>query len=398
MPENYIEPLTDRQECFKCHKTVTGKKKLSKCSRCHAITYCGRECQRADWPRHGWNCVPVMVTEIPGKGRGLVVAKDIKKGELLFNEKSSIEIYSDEKNLHKKRHEVLMQLSKLPDGAKEQFHKLKIPDSLEGKLEGDSLTMQKFCSNARRTTLCGIDGGMLTLFYLPLNSALINHSCGPNVEVGLYIDPDTPKRTYYRDVDHKTEVRAVRDISKGEEITKCYVGFQNMINFGSNRLARMSKIQELQSFDCKCFICLGGPGSFSDQEDILKQLRELVKSLDPNHHQKKKVDWEREAQVYQSMADLTEELYMGVVMHYKMNFLSAVAAATHLARDEELLGKAMDSVKKVVEDSQMIDKKLEQDRLMYDISTWKSQLKSKKPPRKEEIEAFLCHLSVIQFM
>ena len=66
--------------------------------------------------------------------------------------------------------------------------------------------------------------------------------------------------------------------------------------------------------------------------------------------------------------------------------------------DEELLEKAMDSVKKVVKDSQMIDKKLEQDRLMDDISTWKSQLKSKKPPRKEEIEAFLCHLSVIQFM
>ena len=45
MPETYIEPMTNRQECYKCHKTVTGKKKLSKCGKCHAITYCGVECQ-----------------------------------------------------------------------------------------------------------------------------------------------------------------------------------------------------------------------------------------------------------------------------------------------------------------------------------------------------------------
>ena len=92
----------------------------------------------------------------------------------------------------------------------------------------------------------------------------------------------------------------------------------------------MNKIQELQGFDCKCFICSGGPGNFADQEEILKKLRELVKRLDPSHYQKKKVDWEREAQVFQRMADLTENLFMGVVTNYKMNFLSAVAAAAHL--------------------------------------------------------------------
>ena len=72
MPEYYIQPVTNRQECYTCHKVVTGKRKLSKCAKCHAITYCSGECQKKDWPRHGWNCVPVMVTEIPGKGRGLV--------------------------------------------------------------------------------------------------------------------------------------------------------------------------------------------------------------------------------------------------------------------------------------------------------------------------------------
>ena len=52
MPEIYIEPLTDRQVCYTCKKTVDGKKKLSKCGGCHAITYCGQECQVADRARH----------------------------------------------------------------------------------------------------------------------------------------------------------------------------------------------------------------------------------------------------------------------------------------------------------------------------------------------------------
>ena len=44
----------------------------------------------ADWPRHNWNCVPVMVTEILGKGRGIVAARDIKMGEFIFLDKPAI--------------------------------------------------------------------------------------------------------------------------------------------------------------------------------------------------------------------------------------------------------------------------------------------------------------------
>ena len=84
MPEYYIQPVTNRQECYTCHKVVTGKIKLSKCKRCHA----------KDWERHKWNCVPgpVMVTEFEGKGRGLVAAKDIKMGELIFIDDPVIEV------------------------------------------------------------------------------------------------------------------------------------------------------------------------------------------------------------------------------------------------------------------------------------------------------------------
>ena len=104
MPESYIEPLTDRQQCFKCHTKVTGKKKLLKCGNCHAITYCSKECQKEDWPRHKWNCLPVMVTEYEGKGRGLVAARDIKMGEVIFIDEPVIKIKSDFENLCSKQH------------------------------------------------------------------------------------------------------------------------------------------------------------------------------------------------------------------------------------------------------------------------------------------------------
>merc|ERR1719221_1397167 len=86
-------PLTESQICFKCHKSVLGN--VSKCGGCHAVSYCGRECQLADRPRHKWNCLPVMVTEFPGKGRGLVAARDIKMGELIFKDKPTFKVTLD---------------------------------------------------------------------------------------------------------------------------------------------------------------------------------------------------------------------------------------------------------------------------------------------------------------
>ena len=94
MPEFYAEPMKDRRTCSVCKKTAKekGKKVLLTCIKCHAITYCGVECQSDDWARHEWNCVPVMVTEVQGKGRGLVAARDIKKGELIFIDKPVIKL------------------------------------------------------------------------------------------------------------------------------------------------------------------------------------------------------------------------------------------------------------------------------------------------------------------
>ena len=164
MPETYIEPLTDRQVCYTCKKTVDGKKKLLKCGGCHAITYCGRECQVADRPWHTWNCVPVMVTEIPGKGRGLVAARDIKIGESIFVDNPVITVDSEDMQDIKTFKSCLSQFARLPSEAKLQFNSLKVPDGLN--LSGDILKTQKFVLHSRT-----VDKKITSLY---LNIALIN--------------------------------------------------------------------------------------------------------------------------------------------------------------------------------------------------------------------------------
>ena len=74
----------------------TGSKK--KCSQCHSITYFGEECQRQDLERHKDNCIPVVLTETTGKGRGLVASRDIQIGQVILKEQSVVSVYDDERN------------------------------------------------------------------------------------------------------------------------------------------------------------------------------------------------------------------------------------------------------------------------------------------------------------
>ncbi|KDR68108.1 hypothetical protein GALMADRAFT_283213 [Galerina marginata CBS 339.88] len=45
--------------CFTCDKTPEGDKEYQRCAKCKSITYCSRECQKRDWPRHKRGCFAV---------------------------------------------------------------------------------------------------------------------------------------------------------------------------------------------------------------------------------------------------------------------------------------------------------------------------------------------------
>ena len=448
------EQLTDRQCCFKCNKTVTGKKKLFKCAGCHAITYCSQECQAEDWSRHRSNCVPVMVTDYEGKGRGLVAARDIKMGELIFKENYVIKLDNLDQGDIKNIDSIFEQLNKLPDKAKLQFNRLMVPDDFEvyasppsrlsslqiriclgacllynftwlvtstfiinnhliGTQEslflirwawsinliclpwivllnegmGDGIkdaivvivsylrslvsphfsTLVKFAANCRQHGNC---------YYLSLNIALINHSCSPNVAEGpLSSQPDD---------EFKSEVRAIKDISRGDEITKCYFSIDDFKQFCHDRQKRIQKIQEMYFFDCKCSVC---SGSAPGQEARMKKVLELSSTLTPNHHQKISSDWRSHARTLDKIVEMSNKLHVGRALELKFDSSTELAVAAHLARDEDLLGKALENLNKLVEDTQFECLRLRFESVKQDLAKWANQLKSRKSPKKGEFDS-----------
>jgi len=43
-------------QCNSCRRLAGSSESFSKCGRCKAVYYCGRECQKRDWPSHRPNC------------------------------------------------------------------------------------------------------------------------------------------------------------------------------------------------------------------------------------------------------------------------------------------------------------------------------------------------------
>ena len=356
MPENFIQPVTDRQVCFKCNKTVTGKRKLSKCSRCHAITYCGAACQKADWDRHKWNCVHVMLTKFEGKGRGVVAARDIKMGEFIFLDKPAIKLpirSSFNKNLRifeqlssEDLNSLMRQVNNLTSEAMLLFYKLEdFHEDFLGEWAKDGII---FSQNASITCK------ELILF---LNSTLINHTCAPNA-----YDQKTE--------DGNIEVRAIKDISRGEEITKFYGWDEDFTykQFGCNVKERKKVIWETLGFDCMCSVCIG---DVPDQKDILKELLELHDNHDPdtaihiiNELLELHDNLDRETilsdvklsilvQAIDKMVDLNLILNVGSIAD-KVWALKMMAETAYLIQDEDRLEIAKKQLKKIAEDTKLV--------------------------------------------
>ena len=383
MPEFYAEPMKDRKCCSVCQKTAKekGKKVLLTCINCHAITYCGVECQSEDWERHEWNCVPVMVTEIPGKGRGLVAATDIEKGDLIFLDKPVIKLAvtaegrpvdSGIMTLLKK------QLESLPAEAKLQFYKLKTRDDLNAFFGRNEVLIRLFLSNGNKiySNKELREGKEKYTSVLHLNIALLNHSCAPNTT-----QFSIEQKEQDGSEDLSVELRAIKKIHKGEEITTCY--FNDVKKLGCIPRKRKTVIKADFAFDCKCPVCLGQvPG----QEKIVKKLIDLHKKLGPTPS-----DWKREAGLWSRIVDLTMELNIGDPRE-KTKALRSLAAFSHLARDKVLVKKAMDKWREFAKEIKVEAIQLNIEAYEKDLAKWSSEFSSNKAPNKTEIDFFKMRL------
>ena len=209
------ESKTDKKSCHKCHKVYDKKLKTRKVCQCHAITYCGQECQVADWPRHQENCVPVMISDVGEKGRGLVAARDIEMGERILIDSVVISVESTKLSgvmTRKAARSLKEQIQALPAEKASQFQNLKSGCITFSERDLKTLRQEK-CFNEMKIFLsnkierCNYeDKEDWDVLFLVLS--LINHSCAPNVEDSYLTGESEDQETV-----EEYELRAVRDIS-----------------------------------------------------------------------------------------------------------------------------------------------------------------------------------------
>ena len=345
-----------------------------------------------DRDRHKWNCVPVMVTEIEGMGRGLVAARNIKKGELIFIDKPMIRL--DDNGVSKAKakanfRSLKRQIDALPIEAKKQWEKLNIPDDPEmdsacknmAKAAGfgrrdmaaKELIARRFFVNSR-----SVEG--FPCLYLNVN--LINHSCAPNAILGL----KSPDQAGNKPDGKLYEVRAMKDISRGKEITYCYPGGKVFRQFGFSREERLTGLYKECRFHCKCCVC---SGDVQDQEDIMKEVLKLYETVDCYPYQKNPTEWRREAKTFEKIFELYQKLYIGNVVEEKMELLRTLAIGAQLARDEDFLEKAMETLKKEVEETNLEEYRIMNEEMKASLAMWRTELKDKKPVSIQEFCIFL---------
>jgi len=481
------EQQSDRTKCSRCGQT--GTKKLHKCSQCHSITYCGQECQREDWERHKDNCIPVMITELRGKGRGLVASRDIEIGQVILTEEAAVtwnlgiesvmgelkdvETFIDNA-LHCRAEMISKQVKNMSKEKQSQFYNLRgsrhSPDS-----ECPGRDTEIFLAN--RVPDEESDGG----HHLFLNLSLINHSCAPNSawsykaasEVATSSDSSDINGKEYTELAHylcmgaavygllsdwsifwqilsyvislflnvpvkylcsgaavcvmledwcfvwkilsfflinhtyselksrwdsrtrisepkkKLVLRAVKNIAKGEEITLCYLGYDQ--NLGSKHQMKQDLKTEF-NFSCKCSVCIGVTPHQnltkrkirSLQDRMMRQSRKFKSPL-----KKKLSDWRRDALEQEKIVALTKTLYVGPIRLCR-EYMSLIRFA-QMSRDSEILNKALEDFKDVVSIYKLEEMTKKYADTVSDVMSWSSQFKSgHQPGRGEYFHFFPC--------
>ena len=252
MPEIHRDLL----QCVRCDK---GGDTIKKCAKCLSVSYCGRECQVADWARHKRLCLPVMIQEMGEKGRGLVASRDFKVGDLIFNDKSAVSITTSMLP-HLDAQEIHAQVMKLPKKDQEAFFKLTESKSLMQTLMLAPLHLKLSAEQVKTFAIFFNNHfGDIRGNHLFLDLSLVNHCCDPNSK---YLGTDDSEKIM--------ELRAIKEIKKGEEITISYVHFSK--GFLEEKELRQINLDRW-NFKCTCPHCL------QPEDDQFKELRKEFKEL-----------------------------------------------------------------------------------------------------------------------
>ena len=166
--------------------------------------------------------------DIEGKGRGLVAAKDLEVGDLVFEEKAFLKLPAEAPWAFYKA--AFSQLE--PELESKLMNLFPIDDASLNNLDRNQILLRKFNANAFQVEdeAASVQEG--AVFEM---ASMINHSCESNV---MWFADEVDKT--------RVEVRVCRRIKEGEEIVLSYISLSSF----PLRQQRMDELK-LRGFECR---------------------------------------------------------------------------------------------------------------------------------------------------
>ena len=212
------------------------------------------------------------------------------------------------------------------------------------------------------------------------NKNFVNHSCSPNAS---YLVLKSSSEV-------TAELRAIKDICKGEEVTYCFLSPMKSVK---NKFQRRMMLRDIFGFDCRCCVCTG---EVPDQEEILRSLDDVNPMGDP--YRKTQSEWQHDASKLAVVADLAQKLYIGQP-EFKFAIFFHLYLHSQFARDSVLMVKSLDMMKGLVEKTELDALKKRFSLVEESHKLWHGKIKAKTAPTMEEINhifIFLCSQVMIK--
>ncbi|KIW13681.1 hypothetical protein PV08_08872 [Exophiala spinifera] len=191
---------------------------------------------------------PWYVTDLPGKGKGVLAKHELHRGDRIKAYTPYILVYMEgELTVDEREKWVKIGISQLPEASREHFFSLATIWNEEGYEVQDVIKANGFEMQV---------GGVMHIAVFPETSRL-NHACGPNAQ--YFLEPGL--LTHF--------VHASRDIAPDEEIT---VSYAPPLRFHETR---QRYLKDHFHFTCDCSRCQSGEAS----DHALHQIDALQSSL-----------------------------------------------------------------------------------------------------------------------
>ena len=242
------------------------------------------------------------MTNIEGKGKGVVARRTIEEGELILREKPLFIVRTPYEAKHLVNHlaEIRSNVASLEEEVRDQFYELCVArPQLCTKGPGDSRMFGIFQANSVEIKDLDKKNAKTLGAAIFLSISRINHSCVPNAVCS------------YNSAKSVEEVRASRNIDEGEEICVSYIDVVHM------RDDRQKLLDGRFNFRCQCPACsLTGP-ELAENEKLRREIIGLTNNMEDVYESKPekalkyaKMKLERMEKIRNEMIELFPQVYM----------------------------------------------------------------------------------------